>query len=67
MRAIITTFDAQAATVSLAAAGPVEEAERDHLHELFRSTAVVEVHVGPAEQRGGARVTLTTGIRTEDR
>ena len=46
MRAIITTFDAQAVTLTLAAAGPVEEAERDRLHELFRSSAVVEVTSG---------------------
>jgi hypothetical protein len=45
MRAIITTFDAQAVTLSLAAAGPVQEAEQARLYELFRSSAVVEVHV----------------------
>ena len=67
MRAIITTFDAQAMALTLAAAGPVDEAERDRLHEMFRSSAVVEVHVGPAEQGGAARVTLATGSRTEDR
>jgi len=43
----IPTFDAQAVTLSLAAAGPVEEAERDRLHELSRSSTVVEVRVGP--------------------
>ncbi len=67
MRAIITTFDAQAVTLTVAAAGPVEEAERDLLYELFRSSAVVEVHVGPMDQEGTARVTLAPGIRTEDR
>ena len=67
MRAIITTFDAQAVTLTLAAAGPVEEAERKCLHELFRSSAVVEVHVGPAGLNGAAHVTLAAGIRTEDR
>lgn len=66
MRAIITTFDAQAVTLSPAAVGPVEEAERDRLHEMFRSSAVVEVHVNPADQESAARVTLAPGIRTED-
>lgn len=56
MRAIITPFDAKAVTLILAAAGPVEEAERDRPHELFRSS-VVEVHVGPADDEGAARIT----------
>ena len=67
MRAIITTFDAQAMALTLAPAGSVEEAERGRLQELFRSSAVVEVHVGPAGLNGAAHVTLAAGIRTEDR
>ena len=67
MRAIITTFDSQTVTLTLAAAGPVGEAERDRLHELFRSSAVIDVHVGPAKQGGAGHVTLATGSRTEDR
>jgi hypothetical protein len=66
MRAIITTFDAQAVTLSLAAAGPIEEAQRDRLHELFRSSAVVEVHVSPADQGSVARVTLGAAGRASE-
>jgi len=35
-RAIITTFDARAVTLTLSAAGPVDDAECDRLQELFR-------------------------------
>ena len=63
----MTTFDAKAVTLTLAAAGPVDEAERDRLHELFRSSAVVEVRVGAVEQGGAARVTLAAAMRAEDR
>ena len=66
MRAIITTFDAHAVTLSLAAVGPVEEAEQDRLDELFRSSAVVEAHVRPADSEGDFRITAAPGIRTED-
>ena len=62
MRVIITTFDAHAVTLSLAAAGPVEEAERDRLHKLFRSSAVIEVHV---DLEGAAGVMLTAAGRGE--
>ena len=65
MRAIITTFDAPTVTLSLAAAGPVEEAERDRLHELFRSSAVVEVHVGRVDRKGAARITLVAAGRSK--
>jgi len=53
-------------TLSVAAAGPVEEAERDRLYELFRSFAVVEVHIGRAAQTGVARVTLEAARRSEE-
>ena len=66
MRAIITTFDAQAVTISLAAAGRIEEAELNRLHELFRSSAVVEVHVTPTDREGAARITISPGGRGED-
>ena len=65
MRAIITTFDARAVTLSLAATGPVEEAERDRLYELFMSSAVIEVQVSPADQTGAPRVTIVAAGRTE--
>jgi hypothetical protein len=67
MRAIITTFDAQTVTLTLAAAGPVEEAERDRLLQLFKSSAVVEVNVSSADNESAARITLAPGIRTEGR
>jgi len=67
MRAIITTFeragDGQAVTLTLAIAGPADVAESDRLHDLFQTSAVIELRVSPA---GDASLTLASG-RTEER
>jgi hypothetical protein len=60
MKAIITTFDEKAVALTLATIGPMDEVEKERLNDLFRSSAVVELHVDQADhQEAGARITLS--------
>lgn len=66
MRVIITTFDPAGddqVTFTPATTGPLDKAEKDRLHNLFRASAVVEVEVSAAQ----ARLTLALRTRTADR
>lgn len=40
MKAIITTFDDKAVTLTLAAVGAMDEAEKERLNDLFRSSGL---------------------------
>ena len=62
----VPTEDDQAVTFTLATTGPLPKAERDRLYDLFKSSTVVELNV-LATPKAEGRVTLVSGIRTEER
>ena len=41
-------------------------AGRDRLHELFRSSAVIELHVEPSDRNGAGCSTIAAAGRTEE-